>query len=74
MSSRPGWNDEYWKKLDKETARKLRTSCPKCGSANTYYNKKYGTWRCGKCEHTFVVEGYGHKVSWWERLLGRIWG
>ncbi len=35
MSSRPGWSDDYWKKLDKETARKLRTSCPKCGSEHT---------------------------------------
>ena len=25
MPIRPGWHDEYWKKLDKETARKIRT-------------------------------------------------
>jgi ribosomal protein L37AE/L43A len=71
MSSRPGWSDDYWKKLDKETARKLRTSCPKCGSSNTYYNKNYGTWRCQKCEHSFLVEGIGDKPPWWKRLLGR---
>ena len=32
MGGRPGWNKEYWKRLDRETERKLRTTCPKCGS------------------------------------------
>ncbi len=72
MPVRPGWNDEYWKQLDKETAKKLRTMCPRCGSANTCYNKQYQNWRCGKCEHSFVVEGLsGDKKPWWKRLLGR---
>ena len=71
MSSRPGWNDEYWKKLDKETARKLRTSCPRCGSADSYYNKQHRTWSCGECEHAFVVEGFEDKVPWWKRLFWR---
>ena len=57
MPIRPSWHDDYWKKLDKETARKVRTTCPRCGSANTYYNKQYKTWRCGKCEHSFVIKG-----------------
>ncbi|MEE8418996.1 MAG: hypothetical protein V3S02_02665 [Dehalococcoidales bacterium] len=68
---RPGWHDDYWKNLDKETARKIRTTCPRCGSANTDYNKQYGTWRCGKCEHIFTVSGYGETKPWWKRLLGR---
>ncbi len=71
MPIRPGWHDEYWKKLDKETAKKIRTTCPHCGSANTYYNKQYQTWRCGRCEYSFVVEGIGDKAPWWKRLFGR---
>ena len=27
MPIRPGWRDEYWKQLDKETAKKIRTTC-----------------------------------------------
>ncbi len=70
MPVRPGWSDEYWKNLDKETAKKLRTMCPRCGSANTYYNKQYQSWRCGKCENSFVVEGFNEaKKPWWKRLF-----
>jgi ribosomal protein S27AE len=69
MPSRPGWSDSYWKKLDKETERKLRTTCPRCGSSDTYYNKHYKTWRCGKCEHSFVVKGLTDSVSWWRRVF-----
>jgi len=29
MPVRPSWHDEYWKKLDKETAAKMRTTCLK---------------------------------------------
>ncbi|MBI4180517.1 MAG: hypothetical protein HY528_01135 [Chloroflexi bacterium] len=71
MPVRPGWNEEYWKQLDKETAKKLRTMCPRCGSTNTYYNKQYQSWRCGKCENSFVVEGFSERKPWWQRLLGR---
>ena len=72
MPVRPGWHDEYWDQLDKETAKKMRTMCPRCGSAKTYYNQQYDIWRCGKCEHSFVVEGLGgEKTPWWKRLLGR---
>ena len=71
MPGRPGWYDGYWKNLDKETARKLRSMCPRCGSASTYYNEQFGTWRCGKCEHIFVVKGLGDKDPWWKRLFGR---
>ena len=70
MPSRPGWYDNYWKDLDTETARKMRTTCPKCGSTKTYYNKQYRTWRCGRCEHSFVVKGFGD-VPWWRRLFRR---
>ena len=71
MPGRPGWHDKYWKKLDKETQKKMRTSCPRCGSAETYYNELFKTWRCGRCEHSFLVKGYGSAMPWWKRLLRR---
>ena len=72
MPGRPGWHDEYWRNLDKETARKIRTTCPKCGSANTFYNKQYRNWRCGRCEHIFIVQGYDDDARpWWRRLFRR---
>ncbi len=75
MPVRPGWTDDYWKRLDKETSRKLRTGCPRCGSTKTHFNEQYGAWRCGRCEHSFVVEGIGGSRQdgrpWWKRLLGR---
>ena len=71
MPIRPQWSDEYWKGLDKETSRKIRTTCPRCGSSNTYYNKQFKVWRCGKCEHSFMVKGFGDKQPWWKRLFGR---
>ena len=70
MPVRPGWHDDYWKNMDKETARKIRTTCPRCGSARTHFNEQFETWRCGKCEHIFVVKGLD-KAPWWKRLLGR---
>lgn len=69
MPSRPGWHDEYWKQLDKDTARKIRTTCPRCGSASTSYNSQFGTWRCGKCEHIFSVKGLDGKKPWWKRIF-----
>lgn len=72
MPVRSSWGDEYWRRMDRETRRKIRTTCPRCGSADTYYNKQYRTWRCGRCEHSFVVEGYGDKLPWWQRLFR--WG
>jgi ribosomal protein L37AE/L43A len=69
MPGRPGWHDEYWDQMDKETARKIRSTCPLCGSSNTYYNKQYGTWRCGKCEHTFVIRGLEEDKPWWKKLF-----
>lgn len=71
MSGRANWSPEYWKKLDKDTAKKLLTTCPKCGSDKTYYNAKFKVWRCGKCEHSFVVQGVKGGVSWWKRLFGK---
>ncbi len=70
MPIRPSWSDEYWKKLDKETAEKIRTTCPRCGTSNTYYNQRYQAWQCGKCEYSFVVKGI--RISdrpWWERIF-----
>jgi ribosomal protein S27AE len=69
MPGRPGWNDEYWETLDRETARKIRTTCPRCGSSRTYYNKQFKNWHCGKCEHTFFIEGFDEKEPWWKRLF-----
>ena len=71
MPGRPGWHDSYWKRLDKETARRMRTACPRCGSTRTSYNEQFLTWRCGKCEHIFTVKGYGDKPPWWKRLFRR---
>jgi len=71
MPIRPGWYEDYWENLDKKTAKKIRTTCPRCGSANTYFNKQYGVWRCGKCENSFTVEGIDEKKPWWKRLFGR---
>ena len=71
MPIRPSWHEDYWKKLDKETAAKMRTTCPHCGSANTYYNRQFKVWRCGKCEHSFIIEGVSDKAPWWKRLFGR---
>ncbi len=71
MPSRPGWYEGYWKNLDKDTARKIRSTCPRCGSADTYYNKQFMTWRCGRCEHIFVIKGVSEKVPWWKRLFRR---
>ncbi|MDP6043331.1 MAG: hypothetical protein QGG79_01140 [Dehalococcoidales bacterium] len=71
MPVRPGWHDDYWKSLDKETQRRIRTTCPRCGSAKTFYNEQFKNWRCGKCEHIFVIKGYGDKPPWWQRLFRR---
>ena len=67
--SRQTWHDDYWKKMDRQTQQKLRTSCPRCGSTNTYYNKNFKTWRCQKCEHSFIVRGVGSDKPWWKRLF-----
>ncbi len=69
MPSRPGWYDRYWRNMDKETESKIRTTCPRCGSSSTYYNKQFRTWRCGKCEHIFGIKGLGDREPWWKRLF-----
>ena len=71
MPVRPGWHDNYWNKIDKETEKKIRTTCPHCGSNKTYYNKQFKVWRCGKCEGSFTVKGYEEKRPWWRRIWGR---
>ena len=70
MPIRPSWHEDYWRNIDKKTARKIRTTCPRCGSAETYNNKQFKVWRCGKCEHSFIIEGVGDKAPWWKRLFG----
>jgi ssDNA-binding Zn-finger/Zn-ribbon topoisomerase 1 len=71
MPSRPNWNEEYWHKMDKQSALKIRTSCPKCGSEKTYYNEKFKVWRCIVCEHAWKINGIGSGVPWWKRLFGK---
>ena len=71
MAGRPGWHDAYWKNLDKDTERRLRTLCPRCGSSNTYYNEQFQVWRCGKCEASFTVKGLNDRLPWWKRLFRR---
>jgi len=69
MSGRQTWHEDYWKKLDKKTEKKLRTICPRCGSSNTYFNERFRVWRCQKCEYSFAVQGFGGKKAWWKRLF-----
>ena len=69
MPSRPGWYDRYWRNMDKETEARIRTTCPRCGSSRTYYNEQFRTWRCGKCEHIFIIKGLGERNPWWKRLF-----
>lgn len=47
--------------------------CPFCGSPRVYYNKRFKTWRCGRCEKSFPSPSYGSRgrPSWWQKLLGR---
>lgn len=71
MPGRPEWHDSYWNKMDKETAKKMRSSCPRCGNSDTFYYKQYGTWRCSKCEHIFVVQGLEENTPWWKRIFKR---
>lgn len=70
MPIRPSWYEDYWDKQDEKTSNKIRTTCPRCGSAKTYFNEQYRAWRCGRCEHSFVIEGFSRR-PWWKRLFGR---
>ncbi|MFH1032300.1 MAG: hypothetical protein V1767_07055 [Chloroflexota bacterium] len=69
MPARPNWYNSYWRKMDKKTAEKIRTTCPRCGSTRTYYNEQFRTWRCGDCEYSFKVKGVRGKLPWWRRLF-----
>ena len=71
MPIRPGWYEDYWESLDKKTSEKIRTTCPRCGSSNTYFNKQFKVWRCGKCENSFIIEGFDEKKPWWNSLFGK---
>ncbi|MBI4285465.1 MAG: hypothetical protein HY670_06150 [Chloroflexi bacterium] len=68
MPVRPEWYDGYWQRLDKETVKKVRSSCSRCGSTETYYNRKFKVWRCIKCEHSFVIRGLAER-PWWKRVF-----
>jgi ribosomal protein S27AE len=71
MPIRPSWFEDYWDKQDKNVSDKIRTTCPRCGSSRTYYNQQYQVWRCGRCEHSFVIEGLKGRRPWWKRLFGK---
>jgi len=71
MPIRPSWYEDYWDKQDKNVSDKVRTTCPRCGSSKTYYNEQYQVWRCGRCEHSFIIEGMKGRRPWWKRLFGR---
>jgi ribosomal protein L37AE/L43A len=71
MPIRPSWFEDYWDKQDKNVSDKIRTTCPRCGSSRTYYNQQYQVWRCGRCEHSFVIEGLRGRRPWWKRFFGR---
>jgi len=70
MPIRPSWYEDYWEKQDKNVSNKIRTTCPRCGSSRTYYNQQYQVWRCGRCEHSFVIEGLKGR-PWWKRFFRR---
>ncbi len=66
----PNREDEYgagWKE------KRGLALCPFCGSPKVYYNKRFKSWRCGKCERSFPSPSYGAggKPSWLSRLFGR---
>lgn len=52
----PKREDEYWAGMKEPKGRGL---CPFCGSSDIYYNKRYESWRCTKCEKSFPMPSYG---------------
>jgi len=52
----PKREDEYWAGKKEPKGQGL---CPFCGSSKLYYNKRYESWRCGKCEESFPSPSYG---------------
>ena len=52
----PKREDEYWAGMKEPKGRAL---CPFCGSSDIYYNKRYESWRCTKCEKSFPTPSYG---------------
>jgi ribosomal protein L37AE/L43A len=52
----PKREDEYWAGMKEPKGRGL---CPFCGSFNISYNKRFHSWRCNNCEHSFPVPSYG---------------
>lgn len=53
----PKREDEYWAGM--KEPEKGRGLCPFCGSSHIYYNRRYESWRCGKCEKSFPSPSYG---------------
>ncbi len=52
----PKREDEFWAGKKEGKGRGL---CPFCGSSNIYYNRRFESWRCGKCEKSFPSPSYG---------------
>lgn len=52
----PKREDEFWAGTKEPKGRGL---CPFCGSSNIYYNKRYESWKCSKCEKSFPSPSYG---------------
>ena len=52
----PKREDEYWAGMKEPKGRGL---CPFCGSSNISYNKRFHSWRCNRCEHSFPIPSYG---------------
>ncbi|MEW6034523.1 MAG: hypothetical protein AB1603_06690 [Chloroflexota bacterium] len=69
---RPWWQDSYWKRLQSQQSRRVRSTCPFCGSDKVYYNERFRVWRCGACERSFSLKGMGG--GWWRRMWGTVTG
>ena len=52
----PKREDEFWAGMKELRGQGL---CPFCGSSNVYYNKRFQSWRCSKCEKSFPSPSYG---------------
>lgn len=52
----PKREDEYWAGRKEPQGQGL---CPFCGSSNVYYNERYESWRCERCEKSFPTPSYG---------------
>lgn len=52
----PKREDEFWAAKKEPRGEPL---CPFCGSPKVYYNKRFRSWRCGRCEKSFSSPSRG---------------